>query len=394
MNVLYVASSALIGGGNRSLLILARGLVKRGHGVTVAIPSPGPLANACEDASIPGVCLEYGTLAWRTPLDSGRALRRWSELIRGCRPTLVHVNDLASARLVSLPAVGAGRPVVCHVRYPADRAFVRWNLRGLPKPQVFLYNSHALMDEMLRIIGPMTPRARHALVHNAVDLSCFTPARGLGDIPRVGIVANLVPVKGHLDFLAMASRLRRDNVRAQFWIIGDDIHGTGYRAVLEDKVRQLHLDEDVTFVGFRDDVPQLLQQLTVLVCSSHVEPFGRCVIEAMAAGVAVVATRVGGLPEIVEDNTTGLLVPPRQPDALAAAVARLLREPDVRRELTVAARERVVSRFGADEHVERVLALYRDCTDQVKRGGWRSSGRNAPHSRPSGQVQDATRSKP
>ena len=172
-------------------------------------------------------------------------------------------------------------------------------------------------------------------------------------------MANLVPVKGHLDFIEMARTLLDAGTRAEFCIVGDDIHQAGYRELLERRVRELGLDDIVTFVGFRRDVPAVLRELTVLVCSSHVEPFGRSIIEAMAAGVPVVATRVGGIPEIIEDRDSGLLVPPRDPAALASAVTRLLDDPELRRRLTASARRRVESSFSAAAQVDRILGLYR-----------------------------------
>jgi alpha-maltose-1-phosphate synthase len=102
----------------------------------------------------------------------------------------------------------------------------------------------------------------------------------------------------------------------------------------------------------------LLNELDVLVCPSHVEPFGRCLIEAMACEKPVVATRVGGIPEVVDDGTTGILVPPNSPELLATAVASLLNDAELSVRMGQAGRARVENHFAADAHVAAVLEVY------------------------------------
>ena len=174
----------------------------------------------------------------------------------------------------------------------------------------------------------------------------------------MGILANLLPVKGHFDFLEMARILVERQYDVKFPIIGADIHQTGYEREIRTRIKDLGLSDRVDMLGHRNDVPQLLQQLDVLVCSSHVEPFGRCLVEGMSCGLPIVATRVGGIPEVVDDVVTGFLVPPKSPANLAIAVEKLLNDATLRKAMGHAGRKKVEREFTLTTHVERMVSLY------------------------------------
>ena len=156
----------------------------------------------------------------------------------------------------------------------------------------------------------------------------------------------------------MARELTARGIDAEYWVIGKDIHQTGYGAQLQKHVAEMGLINHVRFLGHCPNVPDLLRQLDVVVCSSHVEPFGICVIEAMASARPVVATRVGGIPEIVEDGRNGFLVSPKAPWMLADAVEHLLRDPGLRREFGQSGRERVAKHFSQSAYDHKILAIY------------------------------------
>jgi glycosyltransferase involved in cell wall biosynthesis len=142
-------------------------------------------------------------------------------------------------------------------------------------------------------------------------------------------------------------------------LVGDDLEAGGaFRAGLEDEAERLGVRERVVFAGYRPDATALLAELDVFVLPSWVEGLPIVVLEAMAQRKPVVATPVGGTPELVADGETGLLVPPRDPEALAAALRRLLEDPDLARRLGEAGRARVAERFTAAQQTRRVLELY------------------------------------
>ena len=179
-------------------------------------------------------------------------------------------------------------------------------------------------------------------------------------VHRVGVVANLLPLKGHVDFLDMAAELTARGVEAEYWIIGEDVHRTGYKTELHNRTRELGLEDRVCFRGYCRNVPNLLRELDVVVCSSHVETFGMCVLEAMACAKPVVATSVGGLPEVVDDGVSGILVPPHAPGRLADAVERLLEDPELRITFGRFGRTRAASHFSHEVYVDKMLALYQE----------------------------------
>ncbi len=150
---------------------------------------------------------------------------------------------------------------------------------------------------------------------------------------------------------------------ARFLIVGDVIYQTEghetYKKDLKVLCSDLGLQEKVIFTGFRDDIPDIIAALDVVLhTSSQPEPFGRVLIEAMAMGKPVVATNLGGVPEVVKDGETGLLVPPKEPDALAEASIKLLKDKQFASWLGANGLKHVRANFDAHSHVERIEALY------------------------------------
>jgi glycosyltransferase involved in cell wall biosynthesis len=359
MRVGLLSNAGRIGGGNRSLLTLAVGLHSRGVEPTVFCPEDGEMADATRSLGIGCEVTSYGQPEWRRPIRTWRDTARWDALLGRARVDLVHANSVDAFRSVSLAARRRRLGALCHVRYPPGPDGVAWMSRGLPTPAVCIFNSHALLAETGTSFSRACPRAELVVVHNAVDLSAFTarPPHAAGDL-RIGIVANLLPVKGHFEFLEMAKRLIARGLSARFLVIGQDVLRTGFDADVRARAAALDLSTRVDFTGFVRDVPSLMRTLDIAVSASHEEPFGRSVLEAMACQVPVVATRVGGVPEVVEDGVTGTLVPPRDPQALADAVWALAVDAELRQRMGVAGRDRATRRFGVPAHVEQVVGLY------------------------------------
>jgi glycosyltransferase involved in cell wall biosynthesis len=153
-----------------------------------------------------------------------------------------------------------------------------------------------------------------------------------------------------------AARLRSDLPALKVLVAGDGPE----RASLEAEVRRLGLEGTILLLGIRRDVPALLDALDVAVLSSDYEGSPLSVMEYMAAGKPVVSTRVGGVPELIDEGRQGLLVEPRSPEALAAAVGRLLRDPDEARKLGAAGRDRQQREYSLDAMVRRIEELYEE----------------------------------
>lgn len=360
MRVLYLSNSAQIGGGNRQLQSLWDGMRPRGLDASAVCPAAGPMADLCRENDIPVEILDYPQPAWRSPLATWSGYRRCQRLLQRTKPDLVHANDFIPARSLAVAAKRSGVPLLCHVHFPVGPDGLRWMFRGLPKPAAFVYNSGATRQICEPVLAKTCPRSAHFLVYNCVSSDRFFPSpRREERLPfRVGIIANLMPVKGHKDFLEMARLLTARRLDLEYWIIGADIHGSGFGAELEAHARALGLEQRVRFLGHRPDVPDLVRELDVVVCASHDEPFGLCLIEAMACEVPVVATRVGGIPEVVESEVTGFVVAPRAPQQLAEKVETLLANPALRQQMGAAGRERVQSLFSPAAHASRMQEVY------------------------------------
>jgi glycosyltransferase involved in cell wall biosynthesis len=176
------------------------------------------------------------------------------------------------------------------------------------------------------------------------------PARA----PLVGNVAALVPHKGQRYLIHAAALVRHDVPDVRFLIVGE---GELY-ASLARQVRQLHLDQHVILTGFRTDVVSLHKSFDLFVMSSVTEGLGTSLLDAMACERPVVATRAGGMPELVVDGETGVLVPVRDAQALAVGIVRLLRDDSLRRRMGRAGCERVRTAFSAERMIDGTIAVY------------------------------------
>jgi glycosyltransferase involved in cell wall biosynthesis len=321
------------GGAEVGLLRLAARLRDREWEVTLTSPHEGGVS----EAGYPWLRLDVGGLGAG---EGARAVASWPRALRlAQRFDVVYLNSTVCGRL--LPALRGTRSVL-HVHDIVDRVPRHW-----AQADVVLADSQAVAD---RLDG-----LEAHVVYCPVELDPPTVdapwAHGNGDSgPVVGFVGRIEPRKGVLDLIAAAPAIRAGSPGAEVVIVGDDPWGA-----FPDYLAQVRAANDVVHVPWHDNAPGLMRHFDVLVAPSHQEPFGTVLSEAMAVGTPVVATRVGGLAEVVDDGVTGLLVEPGEPDALAAAVLEVLG----RRDAMSAAARQAARRFGADAYADRVDALIR-----------------------------------
>lgn len=310
-------------------------------------------------------------LAWRT-----------ARLIRKKEIDLVHHNNNPAANRASiLGAILGGVPQVAHVRFfgryyrPIDERLCR-------RVDRFVCVSASVATHCRRRLR--LPEERVDVVHNPVDLERFTGARGRrsGTRRHLGVepgdrlvvhVGRLVPWKGQGEFLEAVAPLAAVDPRVRVLVVGGAGRRPGdrkYREALGERVRDLGLEDRIRLTGHRRDVAELMAAADVMVhSSSEPEPFGRVIVEAMAAGTAVIATRAGGVLDIVRDGQTGLLVPPGDTGALREAIRRLLEAPRLRARLARAAGRHVQEAFSPDRAVEALTAVHRAALrDRPQRG--------------------------
>lgn len=328
LRLLGVQAAAHPGGAEVGFLRLARRLADRGWTVELTTPGPGPL----EDAGLPAHRLPLGGLERGA---GARALLSWAPARRLARGfDAVYLNGGVPGRL--LPAL-VGRRTVLHVHDMVQRVPPHWRAAS-----VVLADSRA-------VAGRLDGLCAHVVgCPVELDVAPSPPPWPPGDGPLIGFVGRIEPRKGPLDLVRAAPAIRAGWPGARIVIVGDDPYA-GDPAYL----RTVRGAEGVEQYGWAADAPGLMAHLDVLVAPSREEPFGTVLAEAMAAGTPVVATRVDGLPDTVDDGVTGVLVEPGRPDALAAGVLHVLAH---RRAMGAAARAHA-RRFGADAYADRVAGL-------------------------------------
>jgi glycosyltransferase involved in cell wall biosynthesis len=260
-----------------------------------------------------------------------------------------NVFALPAAALARVPVrVGARRDVFIPERTPGQELLQRISYQFAHQ---VVANSSAAAD---RLIEEGVPDWRIANIANGIDLSRFAAPAATAHRRVVTTVANLRPGKGHDVLLKAAARVVRRIPDVQFRIVGDGSR----RQELERQAAALRISAQVAFLGHRDDVPAVLHGSDLFAFPSFMEASPNAVIEAMAAGLPIVATRAGGIPEVIEHERNGLLVPPGDDRALAAAILRLIERPQQASELAEAARRTVESRFSFDRMVGEFQALF------------------------------------
>lgn len=322
-----------------------------------------PMAGHARDLRRTAVGLSPAGLT--AALSTARYTLRLARRLRELEPDLVHTNSMKSGYYGSVAAWLAGVPALWHVR---DRIaddylprpvvhLTRAALRLLPTAVVA--NSQATLDTT----GDKVARGGYRGVVNSVvrdplDAPAVEPPTG-GPGISVAIVGRLAGWKGQDVFLRAFAELAPDYPDAAGYIIGSAMFGEdAFEASLRELRSSLGLDERVTFTGHVDDVASRLQRLTVLVhASTTPEPFGQVIVEGLAAGVPVVATRGGGPSEIITDGVNGLLVPPGDAHALAQAVRRYLDDDDFREQVRRRGLERAAD-FSPSKIGEQMVAIY------------------------------------
>jgi glycosyltransferase involved in cell wall biosynthesis len=365
MRTLHFDTELAWRGGQQQVLLLAGGLARRGVGVTLAAPAASALIERARGAGLP-----VESLAARGDLDPAAALRL-ARLLRSERFDLIHCHT-AHAHGVALLGLRflarAKRPklvVSRRVAFSSASSFLTRNkFRGA---DLILAVSQAVREGL---IGAGIEPARVAVVRDgiALDRKPVDPAERerirrlfrLAPADRLVLhLAHLGAEKGQTDLIAAVPRIHAAVPNACIAIVGQGV----MRERLERQAASL--GTRIFFVGFWPPgrVPALLAAADVFVLPSRREGLGSVLFEAMAAGLPIAASRTGGIPEIVCDNETGLLVPPGDPPALADAVTRLLTDPQLSARLAAAALEFVRREGSAERMIDETLAAYRAMLD-------------------------------
>jgi glycosyltransferase involved in cell wall biosynthesis len=365
VNILQISSASSIGGGERHLIDLTEGLIRRGHRLTVAVRRESPLIAKLEQIG----SVQVRMVGLRNALDlaSALALRR---LVREHSIDIVHAHLARDYPLAAFAVSGSPRAQLVltrHVLFPLGR------FSGIifGRAARVIAVSEAVRSRLVaqRIID--TGKIR--LVANGIRLERFTvPSENAASLIReqlqlgsntvlVGSVGSLVPLKGHDDLVGAAAMVVMAHPEVHFVIVGDEPPGDKstldrLRALID----RLGLNGRIHIVRRVPDVAPWLHAFDLFVSASHSESFGLAIGEAMAAGRAVVATETAGASEILSDGETGRLVPVGDVPALANAINELLANDVLRKTLGTAAAQAAKECFDMERMVDETEAVYRE----------------------------------
>jgi len=357
IGVLLMGDTLALGGTEGQFVEVACGLTRRAWDVHVScLSAEGPLRARLDAGGLRAWSCGCGSL--KSPRFPA-AVWRLARYLRAHRIRLVHSFDFYSnilsvlaGRLARGPATIASQRDLGDLRPPLQRGIHRAVLRLADH---VLVNSEAVA-ERVRLDGGIVP-GRVVVVPNGVDLGRFSPAptpRRSSAGVTVGTLANLRPEKGLTDLVRAAALIRERVPQHRVVIWGEG----PLRADLERLVRVLRLTGTVELRGATAEPEVSLRELDIFVLPSVSEACSNALLQAMATGLAVVATRVGGNTALVTDEATGLLVAPGDPGALAKAIINLIEQPALGAALGARARHRVQSEFGVDRMLGRVESLY------------------------------------
>lgn len=370
MRIMYLMTEPFgIGGVQSDILTLSEDLTRRNHEIYVAT-MPGVLLDELKSKGARIVEIDFH---WSSPGDFVRGAAALRRAVRECRIELVapqsvrsSISAFAALRLLPfgyrVPVTGKRVPIITTVHNIHNPVHFRYAGAILARCADFvIFESHY---ERNRVMASGLAASRSAVIHSGIDTDRFVPrehdpelAARYGLDPRqhrvFGIVARLSQEKGHHYLIEAFAKVHRDRPETRLLVIGDGPLLESARA----QASALRLEDAVVFTGMQRNVPDYLALLDVFVLSSTRESFPLAAREAMAAGKPVIAPRIGGCPEVVEDGVTGHLFEARNVDELARCMCRVLDDDQYRR-LGTAARERVVRLFSRRSWVDGDERVY------------------------------------
>jgi glycosyltransferase involved in cell wall biosynthesis len=362
--VMFFCDSFTHGGSERQMLHLLRLLDRSKYQVSVAcLKRQGPFLPDVEQL---GVTIHELPLHSLRSFDAVRWIFRFARLLRRERIELLQTFEFYGNAIAVPAARWAGVPVVLASRRELAGDRTSWQQRAIRLAcwlaHGIVANSRAAGSRLIGLTDSDTSKV--TVIPNGISLEEFEPEMAPADVrealglnaacPLVGTLGALRPEKDYGTFLRAAARVAGAVPQARFVLIGEGSE----RARLQALARELGLTERVLFAGDRKDVANLLNAVDVFVLSSITESFPNAVLEAMAVGRPVVATKSGGTPELVEDGKTGYLVPVGDAEAMAARIVELLHKPELRRNFGASGRARVEREFTPARMKQRFEELY------------------------------------
>ncbi len=360
MRIVQLSTMMSFYGGEVHLASLAAGMLARGHEVTCVVRPGSDLARV-----LPKRGLEVRNLPlvdWFDPA----SVARLSRLVRSVGCDILHTHLPRDYFLAAVATLGTGVANVGtrHQLRPLSHALLKRPFLG--RFSEFIAVSEAVGEGLLQ--AGVVPRDRLSVVHHGLDSAMGGAAGGQRlrlqagvstETPLVGFVGRLCPTKG-VDTLVRAAGIMKDRwPQLKMILVGDEAPGSNYRIALERLIKQLDLEDVISFSGYVHGAGQISQAFDIQVVPSVAEPFGLVTLEAMAAGVPVVVSNSGGSPEIVRDGVEGFLFAPGDEKNLARKLDCLLDSAGLRQEMGLRGSQRAAESFSRAKMLDRTEEVYR-----------------------------------
>ena len=383
--IVYVNHTGLVSGAERVLVSMLRGLDRARYEPYVLCPADGELPRLieAEGAQYLPVPALHARFTWRPDRMLRDAVSLWEAIIavrktvRNLDPDFVHANTLRAGIVATLATIGTGRTVIWHVhdilpRHPASTA-IRLLSYLSPRTRIIAVSHSAARA----FCGTLAFNSRVQTIYNGTDLSRFPLKRPGGSFFRreagipdeaflVCAVGQICERKGLRELVAAFARIYADAPRMHLAIVGRVVfsHEEQYRVSLLETVVASGMAARIHFTGERDDVSAVLQAADLLVLNSLEEPFGLVLIEAMSSGTPVLATRVGGIPEIVRDSENGWLVERGDTAGLASKLLGLSQNGDALGQVAQVAHDVTCPQFSLEQFQNKLHGFYAELTLQ------------------------------
>ncbi|AKD03126.1 glycosyltransferase [Pontibacter korlensis] len=364
MRILHLVSERTWRGGEQQVAYLIEELQQQGVGNYVVCRKGSEFHNYCQQRNIP-----HAALPFANEFDVVTALNVKSYCKRN-KINLMHVHSgHAHAISVLSHALGNTLPIILsrRVDFPVKNNLLsrlKYNYKGIKRVI-------CVSDKIKEVVSQSLERPELCVtVHSGIDLSRFANSTKTGKLhrefnfppstPLIGNISAIAPHKDYYTFVDTAELLLKQHPQAKFFIIGDG----PLRQEIEAYVQQKNMQQHIIFTGFRKDVPEIMPELDVMLVTSETEGLGTTILDAFACKVPVVATRAGGIPEIVRDGETGFLAPVKSPAILAEKVHQVLTNESLR-DSAVQGATRLLQEFSKKNTARRTLAVYKEVLHEV-----------------------------
>jgi glycosyltransferase involved in cell wall biosynthesis len=381
MKILFYNHTGQVSGAERMLLMILSRINREAFDPIVLCPEQGPLSNMVSELGVPVKIVSSlkARFTWRVDQLAHhcksflRVIRQLRATVTTINPDLVHANSIRAGLVATAATVGLGTRIVWHLHDMLPR-----------HPLSTLIRLFAFLSSRTRMIAvsesvsrnfrghlPSVMRKRIGVVLNAIDVDNFTPDNTAGPRlrkelrlddadPLIGIVGLITRRKGQLELVRAFGEVLKEIPTAVLLVVGAPLFNRDheYLAEIEQTAEELGIRDQVRILGARADISGIMQSLDVLVVNSKAEPFGLVIIEAMASGTPVIAAAVDGIPEIIEHDRNGWLVPPGETGLLTDAIIHLGRQPELRARLAKQGKLHVAAHFSADRYISELQAFY------------------------------------